>query len=178
MSSGQIHSVKSTVFERTRHFFFIFGYLWLLLSVYALHNSIVLSDWRLVSHLGPAMLKALVFTKFVLIGEHLKLGSRFEGMPLIWPILVKAALFSALLIGFDFLEVVTVHAIWPNAASKGGDGGLEFTSIRVILSFAFLAFIALIPFFGIMELTKVIGEQQIHELFFRRHAKFKLSHKD
>ena len=171
MVSGQIHSIKAIVFERARHFFFIFGYLWLLLSVYALHNSIVLSDWRLLGHLGPAMLKALVFTKFVLIDEHLKLGERFEGMPLIWPILIKAGLFAALLIGFDFLEVVIVDAIWPHAASKGGDG-IEFTSVRVILSFSFLAFIALIPFFGIMELSKVIGEQQMHDLFFRRHAKF------
>ena len=58
------------------------------------HNSIVLSDWRLIGHLAPAMLKALVFAKFVLIGEHLKLGKRFEDRPLIWPILIKAALFS------------------------------------------------------------------------------------
>jgi len=85
MFSAQAHSFKAFVFARAGHFFFIFGYLWLLLSVYALHNSIALSDWRLLGHLGPAMLKALVFTKFVLIGEHLKLGARFEKRPLRLP---------------------------------------------------------------------------------------------
>jgi hypothetical protein len=85
MFSAQAHSLKAFVFARAGHFFFIFAYLWLLLSVYALHNSIVLSDWRLLGHLGPAMLKALVFTKFVLIGEHLKLGARFEKRPLRLP---------------------------------------------------------------------------------------------
>ena len=85
MSSAHAHGIKAFVLARAGHFFFIFGYLWLLLSVYALHNSIVLSDWRLLGHLGPAMLKALVFTKFVLIGEHLKLGARFEKRPLRLP---------------------------------------------------------------------------------------------
>jgi hypothetical protein len=171
MFSGPAHSVKAFVFQRAGHFFFIFGYLWLLLSVYALHNSIVLSNWRLIGHLVPAMLKALVFTKFVLIGEHLKLGEWFEEKPLIWPILIKAGLFAALLIGFDFLEVITLNAIWPNAASKGSDV-IEFTNVRVILSFSFLAFIALIPFFGIMELSKVIGREQMRDLFFRSRAEF------
>jgi hypothetical protein len=176
MSSAHAHGIKAFVLARAGHFFFIFGYLWLLLSVYALHNSIVLSDWRLLGHLGPALLKALVFTKFVLIGEHLRLGARFEKRPLIWPILIKAGLFAALLIGFDFLEAVSLHAIWPNAAKRGDD--IEFTSVRVILSFSFLAFVALIPFFGIMELSKVIGQDQMRELFFRNHTKFKLGRMD
>jgi hypothetical protein len=165
------HAAKPTMRERVGHFFFIFSYLWLLLSVYALHNSIVLSDWRLLSHLGPALLKALVFTKFVLIGEHLKLGSRFEGRPLIWPILIKAGLFAVLLIGFDFLEVATVNAIWPNAHAGTGDD-IEFNSARMILSFAVMAFVALIPFFGIMELSELIGRKQMRDLFFRKRTTF------
>ena len=173
MFSAQFHGIKAFVLARAGHFFFIFGYLWLLLSVYALHNSIVLADWRLLGHLGPAMLKALVFTKCVLIGEHIKLGARFEDKPLIWAILIKAALFSALLIGLDFLEAVVSSAIWPNAAPKG-NGEIDLINLRVILSFSFLAFVALIPFFGIMELSKLIGRDQMRDLFFRNHTKFTL----
>lgn len=169
MFSERVHSAKAFVLEKASHFLFIFVYLWLLLSVYALHNSIVLADWRLLGHLGPALLKALIFAKFVLIGEHLRLGKRFEHKPLIWPILIKAALFAVLLVGFDALEAVVVHAIWPDAPAKGD--GIELTNIRVILSFSFLAFVALIPFFGIRELSKVIGEDEMRDLFFRRHRK-------
>ncbi len=174
MFSGQVHAAKAFVLVKAGHFFFIFGYLWLLLSVYALHNSIVLSDWRLLGHLAPAMLKALIFAKFVLIGEHLKLGARFEKKPLIWPILIKAALFSVLLIGFDFLEAVISNAIWPKAASQGGNG-FELTDARMILSFSFMAFVALIPFFGIRELGRVIGADQMRDLFFHGRTKVKLS---
>jgi hypothetical protein len=148
----------------------VFGYLWLLLSVYALHNSVVLSDWRLLGHLGPAMLKALVFTKFLLIGEHLGFEARLEAKPLIWPILINSALFSLLLIGLNFLEVLIVDAIWHNAGSKDS-GGIEPTDLRTAVSFSIMAFVALIPFFGIRELSKVIGQDRMHDLMFRGRAR-------
>lgn len=170
MISAHVRDLKTFVLSRAGHFFVVFGYLWLLLSVYALHNSVVLADWRLLGHLGPAMLKALVFTKFLLIGEHLGLAGGFEDKPLIWPILIKAALFSGVLIGFDVVEVVVVNAIWPHAASKSSDG-IEPNDLRTTLSFAFMAFVALIPFFGIREFGKVIGEDRMRDLLFRRHAK-------
>ena len=41
----------------------------------------------------------------------------------------------------------------------------------MILSFSFLTFVALIPFFGIRELSKVIGDDRMRELLFRRHTR-------
>ena len=164
------HGFKAVALAKTSHFLIIFVYLWLLLSVYALHNSIVLSDWHLLGHLAPAVLKALIFTKFILIGEHLKLGRRFAHMPLIWLILIKSALFSILLIGFDFLEALLVHAYWPESASGGAGATVEPTDARTILAFSFMAFIALIPFFGITELSKVIGQEKMRALFFSGRA--------
>lgn len=173
MIGAEAHTLKAFLLSKATHFFIIFGYLWLLLSVYALHNSIVLSDWRLIGHLFPAMLKALIFTKFLLIGEHLKLGDWFEGKPLIWPVLVKAALFAILLIGFDVLEVMAVNAFRHHASAESGN--VELTNFRASLSFAFMAFIALIPFFGIRELAKVIGEDRLRDLFFHNTKKLKES---
>lgn len=169
MFGVRVHDLKAILLSKSIHFFIIFGYLWLLLSVYALHNSIVLSDWRLLGHLFPAMLKALIFTKFLLIGEHLRIGEGFENRPLIWPILIKSGLFAMLLVGFDALEVLASHAIWPDAAKDSG--GIEMTNLRVSVSFAFMAFVALIPFFGIRELSKVIGEDRMRTLFFRNATK-------
>lgn len=145
MASRKAQSITRTLFAKANHFFFVFGYLWLLPSVYALHNSIVLADWHLLDHLLPLMLKAPIFSKFLRIGEHLKLGARFEKTPLTWPGMIKAALFSILLIGFDTIEVVTINAIWPHAANAGE--GPELAWIRTTLSFAIMAFVALAPFF-------------------------------
>ena len=166
MSTGRPHSGKTGWFFRLRHFFFIFAYLWLLLSVYTLHNTLVLTDWSLVAHFGAATLKALVFAKFILIGEHLKLGSRAEYLPLIWPILIKSALFSLVLIGFNLAEEALLHWLRPHEAA-GGDG-MDLGSLPAVLSLTVMIFIALIPFFGIRELGRVIGEDGIFDLFFRK----------
>jgi hypothetical protein len=48
---------------------------------------------------------------------------------------------------------------------------VERPDLRASMSFAFVAFIAPIPFFGIRELSKVIGEERMRDLFFRSHPK-------
>lgn len=166
MSTGRPHSGKTGWFFRLRNFFFIFAYLWLLLSVFTLHNALVLPDWGLLAHFGAATLKALVFAKFILIGEHLKLGSRAEHLPLIWPILIKAALFSLVLIGFNLAEEALLHWLRPHEAASGD--GMDLASLPAILSLTVMIFVALIPFFGIRELGRVIGEDGMLDLFFRR----------
>ncbi|MDO8839699.1 MAG: hypothetical protein Q7V31_12300 [Parvibaculum sp.] len=166
MSTGRPHSGKTGWLFRLRHFFFIFVYLWLLLSVYTLHNTLVLSDWSLLAHLGAATLKALVFAKFILIGEHLKLGSRAEHLPLIWPILIKSALFSLVLIGFNLAEEALLHWLRPHEAASGD--GMDLGSLPAILSLTVMIFVALIPFFGIRELGRIIGEDGMFDLFFRK----------
>ena len=85
---------SKTFFQRISHFLLVAAYLWLLLSVFTLHNAVTASDWTLATHLGEVTLKALLFGKFVLIAEHLHLGKRAEHLPLVWPILIKAALFA------------------------------------------------------------------------------------
>ena len=166
MSDAGAHRGK-TVFQRMGHFLVVFAYLWLLLCVYTLHNSVVLPDWGLAAHLGAATLKALVLAKFVLIGEHLKLGSRAEHLPLVWVVLIKAALFAMLLIGFNILEELLVEAIRPQDGAASGDA-LPMDDMSSIVSLAVMAFIALVPFFGIGELTRVLGEERMRDLFFRK----------
>ena len=48
------------------------------------------------------------------------------------------------------------------------------TTCGRLLSFAFMAFVALIPFFGIREFGKVIGEDRMNDLLFHRRAKVPL----
>jgi len=169
MSTDRPHSGKTGWLFRLRHFLFIFVYLWLLLSVYTLHNALVLSDWSLLTHLGAVTLKALVFAKFVLIGEHLKLGSRAEHLPLIWPILIKSALFSVVLVGFNLAEEAILHWLSPRQAA--GTDTMDISSPPAILSLTAMIFIALIPFFGIRELGRIIGEDGMFDLFFRKRLR-------
>tara|TARA_R110000868_G_scaffold192096_1_gene436439 strand:+ start:992 stop:1501 length:510 start_codon:yes stop_codon:yes gene_type:complete len=157
---------SKTFFQRISHFLLIAAYLWLLLSVFTLHNAVTASDWTLATHLGEVTLKALLFGKFVLIAEHLHLGRRAEHLPLVWPILIKAALFAIVLIGFDVLEEHLLAAFRPAPAGAPAEA-FTLSSPAQIASLTFMAFIALIPFFGINELGRVMGREKLQALFFK-----------
>jgi hypothetical protein len=159
-------SFTATMIARADHAFRVFAYLWLLLTVYALHDSISLSHHPLIGDLGAAVLKALVLAKFMLIGEHMKLGKGLEHLPLIFPILFKSAVFSALLIGLHVIEELLIDAFWPMASRS--TGGFDATSISVVLSLGAMAFVGLVPFFGVCELSRVLGAERLHTLFFNR----------
>ncbi len=160
---------SKTFFQRISHFLIIAAYLWLLLSVYTLHNAIMASQWNLLAHLGDVTLKALLFGKFVLIAEHLHLGKRAERLPLIWPILIKAALFAVVIIGFEVLEEMLIKALWP-AHAVSASPAIPLSDPAQIITITFMIFVALIPFFGINELTRLIGQDKMRDLFFKRPA--------
>lgn len=169
MSTDAAHAPKKTLFQRIQHFLIIAAYLWLLLSVFTLHNAILSSQWNLFAQLGGITVKALLFGKFVLIAEHLHLGKRAERYALIWPIIIKAALFAIVIIGFNVLEEKLVEAIRHMPATPSGDG-LLLTSLPQIISLTFMAFVALLPFFAINELGRVLGQDRLRELFFKPSA--------
>jgi hypothetical protein len=168
MTSKKIPPAKPTLLGRLSHFLIIFAYLWLLLTMFTLHNSIVMTNWELAEHLGSATLKALVFAKFILIGEHLKLGSRAEHLALIWIVLIKAALFAVVLIGFNLVEEWLVAALSSSHGASAHNDVLDISNARVALSLMFMTFVTLIPFFGIRELSRLIGPERMRALFFQR----------
>lgn len=162
-------SVKDRVVSEARQFLVVFLYVWLLLAVFGLYRSVVLADVNIVQHQGFAILKALAFAKIVFVAERMGLGERFKDKPLIWPMLLKSALFAGLLMAFNLLEKAVEDKFWPHAA---GSGAISMSSLQTILSVGVVMFVALIPFFGIRELGKAIGAAQMHRLLFVRRTQF------
>jgi hypothetical protein len=103
--------------------------------------------------------------KVILIAQGLHVGDRYKNKPLIYPILLKAAIFSAILLIFHVIEE-TLIGKWhgktlAESVPSFGDGSLQAIVMTVII-----LFVALIPFFGFMELERVIGAQTLHSLLF------------
>lgn len=151
MVNERRHGVTDRVISEARQFLVVFVYVWLLLAVFDLYKSVILSDENIVQHQGFAILKALAFAKVMFVAEELGLGERFKEKPLIWPMLFKSALFTVLLMIFNLLEKAIVDKFWPRAA---GSGEISMTGLQTILSVGIVMFVALIPFFGIRELGK------------------------
>ncbi len=147
------------------------AYLWVVLGLLELHKAVVLRQYnighRLDYRVGFALINALVLGKVMIVAEDLHVGERFRGRAIFYVILIRSALFTAILICFDMLEEVLVGMFHGKTFAKSiptlGRGGLEG-----ILLVGIIIFVVLIPFFAYREIAQVIGEGELKSLFFQR----------
>ena len=161
-------TLKHRLLDSVKTFSLMFLYLWLVFGLLALHESIILSQNKIdyQSH-GLAVVNALIFAKVMLVAEDLRLGNRSNDMPLIYPILFKSFLFAVALISFHIIEHVLVGMWHGRTAAEiiseiGANNLIGMASISVIATFA------MIPFFVLREINRIIGEDRFWSLFFHR----------
>jgi hypothetical protein len=159
---------KERAKDQIKNFGLMFLYLWIVFGLLAVHESMILSQHQLSyqAH-GLAIVNALVFAKVMLIGEDLHLGHRLNDKPLIYSILFKSFLFGVTLICFHIVEHVLI-GMWHGKAIAKTIAELGADRVGQIASGATIATVALIPFFVLREISRVIGEDQFWALFFRR----------
>ncbi len=162
----RLSTLKSRAFEEVKHFSLMFVYLWVLLGLFVLHESLVLKAHQInFSGYGLAFVNALVLAKVMLIAEDLHIGRGFEEKPLFIPILYKSVLFAAVFIAFHIAESVLL-GVWRGktvAESFPEIGGDHFNSLLVV---GVIITIALIPFFAFTEVDRVLGEGRLRALIF------------
>jgi hypothetical protein len=141
-------------------------YLWVLFFMFSLHEYIVITKYNIsYAFWGLPLVNALVLAKVMLVAEDLHLGERFKARPLIYPIVYKSAIFTAVFICFHVVEEAVIEFFHQKSASESlssvGGG-----SLRGILSVAAIMILALSPFFAFRELGRVIGEREMRSLLF------------
>ena len=101
----------------------------------------------------------------MLTAKDLHLGERFDEAPLIYPTLLKSALYTLVLACFKILEEAAVglyHAkSFQQSISDLGGGTLSGILILTLLLFAML-----VPFVGYGELQRVLGDGKLERIFF------------
>jgi hypothetical protein len=147
----------------------IFLYLWVVLTLFALHESIVLAkheiDYR---GYGMAVINAWVLAKVMLVAEDLNLGSRwFEHHRLIYRILSRSVLFALVFMGVHTAERLAMgwwqgKTIVESIPQIGGGSIAGIVSVGAILS------VALIPFFALRALEQALGPGVLRLLLARR----------
>jgi hypothetical protein len=142
-------------------------YLTLVFAAFTVYRRLMLSAYDIsYTHYGFAVIEALVLGKVIMIGGVFRLGRGFEDKPLIYPTLYKTVVFTLFCAAFTLAE----HAIKGLVTGKGVAGGLaEFAAqgYGVILGNSMVVFVALVPFFAMKELGRVIGRERIAAIFFR-----------
>lgn len=158
--------LKQKAYHEFKEFLVIALYLWAIFSLFLLYKSVILNESiSSVAH-GTALINALVLGKFVLIARALHLGEQADEAPLIYPTLLKAALFSIVLAGCKIIEDAAV-GLYHGKSFAESIADLGGGTLKGILTLTLLVFVMLTPFFAYGELKRVLGEGQLTQLFFR-----------
>jgi hypothetical protein len=115
---------------------------------------------------GAAFVSALLLSKIILIGEHLKLGKRHERKPLLYSTLYKSFVFTVLVVIFRVLESA-VKGLLHNEGMAGAFAELRGLGIDEVLARSLVMFCAFVPFFALRETARVLGERRMEDLFLR-----------
>jgi hypothetical protein len=160
-------ALKQKAYHELKEYILIVLYLWVIFGLFLLYKSVILNEEH-ISYLarGFALVNALVLGKFALIARALHLGEQADDAPLIYPTLLKAALFSVVLAACKILEDAAV-GLYHGKSFAESIAGLGGGTVKGILVLTLLLFVMLIPFFAFGELRRVLGEGQLTQLFFR-----------
>jgi hypothetical protein len=141
-------------------------YLWVVFGLLLLHKSMILAEHNIdFAYHGFALINALALAKVMLVARHIPLGERLKNAPLIYPTVLKSALFTAVLACFKTAEDAVIgwyrHETFRQSITDLGGG-----TWRGVLSLAMLVFAMLVPFVGYGELGRVLGEGKLERIFF------------
>jgi hypothetical protein len=168
-------TLKQKAYHELKEFFGIALYLWVILALFQLYRSVLLAEEQIsLAHQSFAVINALALAKVLLVAKALHLGEWVEDWPLIYPTLLKSALFTIVLACFKILEEAGLglyrgKSFQQSIADVGGG------TLNGILCLSLIMFVTLIPFFVVTELQGVLGEGKLMQLFFRPRSSFTLS---
>ena len=168
VSAHGARSLKAKAADEFRRFLVLFFYLWILFGVFVLNQGVVLREHGInFAMQGFAFFNALVFAKVMMLFEVFDPGRWLRKRPLIYPILYESLLLTVLFLVAHVLEktiegLLRGKTIADSLPGIGGGGLLGLLSVAVIL------FVALIPFFGLRNLSLAMGEGRLYGMIFEK----------
>lgn len=155
------------IIDETKKLFWIALYFWVLLFLFIVFKSLVLGDANIWYHHGLAIINAFTAAKVVLLAGLFHWADNLKSKPLIYPIVIKSAVFCVLLMSFHVVEEVLL-GVWHSktiAESLPQIGGGSWSGMFVV---ALILFVGLVPLFSYRELARVLGKDELHSLIFKR----------
>lgn len=160
---------KSRALNELRKLSITVIYMWVFLSVFALHREIILANYHInySAKFGFAFINAVILAKFMWLGEILHAGKKAAGKALLYSTLWNAALFTIILMICRLLEEALVK-VW-HGHSFAASFSEAVADPRDIFATMLLVFVVLIPFFFAKGLIEILGKDEIKRLLFTPH---------
>lgn len=160
-------TLKEKIYHEMKRYLILAFYLWVIFALLIEYRSVILAQKQIdIETRGFALINALALAKVIIIAQAFHLGEMADDVPLIYPAILKSALFSIVLALFKIIEVSIVGLIhgrsFQQSITEIGGG-----TLRGILCITMIMFVVLIPFFGVSELRRDLGEDEFKQLLFR-----------
>lgn len=160
-------NLKQIAYRQLKEFLLIALYLWVVFGLLVMFKSVVLAEHHIpFAYNGFAIINALALAKVMLTAKDLHFGEKFDEGPLIYPTLLKSALFTVGMACFKILEEAAV-GLYHGKSFQQSISDLGGGTLNGILILTLLLFAILIPFVGYGELQRVLGEGKLEQIFFR-----------
>lgn len=163
-------TLKQKAYHELKEFLGIALYFWVILALFALYRSVTLAEEHItLATCGFVLINALALAKVVLIAEAFHLYEPVEDWPLIYPTLLKSALFAIVLACFKILEEAGL-GLYHGKSFQQSIADLGGRTLNGILCLSLLMFVMLIPFFAVTELQRVLGKGKLMQVMFRSRS--------
>lgn len=144
-----------------------FVYLAVFLGVFAWYRRLILMEENVpVTDYFMPLIEAAVLGKVILILDMFSIARRFEGRPLIVPIIYKTLLFSAAIALVSALEHIVRGLVHHHTVAWGLEDLLGVGKYELI-SRCLVKLFALIPFFAFHEINRALGPGRLTALFLK-----------
>jgi hypothetical protein len=166
---------KRKIFRELINYGILSLYLALVFGLFAWYRRLVLAEYQITYlHYGESLIEALILGKLIIVGDHLRLGRRFDDNPLIISTLFKAFVFSLFVAAFTILEHMA-DSLLHGKGLLNGFYEIIHEGSHEIFGRCMIMFVAFIPLFAFKELERILGEQTIGILFFTKKRPDRLS---
>jgi hypothetical protein len=123
-----------------------------------------------------AIVAALLVGKAVLVTDNLPFMRRFDGAPMIQPILFKSAIYWLCVLIVRLAEEVVHFVVAGGAIAAFGDHFVDHFSLARFLSIQIWLMVLFLAYVTIHELNELFGDGELYRLFFRwRSSEAKLT---
>lgn len=143
-------------------------YLFFLLGTFAVYRRLLLAEYEIsYLHYGITLIEALVLAKILFLGRLMHVDRGFENKPLIVPTIWKSFVFSLLVGGFAVIEA-TIRGLIDGQEATNSLREFNGAGKFALVGKCVVTFFALVPFFGLKEIGRVLGRGKLKGMFLGR----------
>lgn len=146
-------------------------YLMLVFAAFTQYRRFLLAEYSITyTNYWVGLIGALILGKVIMIGSAFRLGRWFEDKPLIVPTIYKAVIFSVFVLVFRVVEFAIKGFLHGDGLAAALVEFFAQKGIDEVLANFLVVLVALIPFFAVKELGRVLGRERVAALFFRNRV--------